>query len=233
MTQPTRKPMRQTGHAPRWIRWLRPTTSKVLLLVGLGIVAGGLYWYYDGGRYRWVKKRWGEVVPGVIYRSGQLHANLVEETLRDYGIRIVVDLDEDRPNEPSPKAERAAIANLRIRSVNVEGLDGSGIGSLDAYVVALREMKQAHDGRLPILVHCAAGSKRTGAAVAFYRMLVQGWDGPTTHAEFERYIRWHSRSTRLARFIQASLKPLATKLVAAGVLPHLPTHTPLFEPGTR
>jgi hypothetical protein len=28
----------------------------------------------------------------------------------------------------------------------------------------------------PVLVHCAAGSQRTGCAIALYRSLIEGWD---------------------------------------------------------
>ena len=194
----------------------------------LGMVVAGLYWYYDGGRYRWVKKRWGVVVPGVIYRSGQLHPNLVKETLRDYKIRTVVDLDDDVPGEPFPEAERRAIEELGIRSVAVNGLDGSGIGDLESYVVALRAMKRAREEQLPLLVHCAAGSKRTGAAVAFYRMLIEGWQGGRAYREFRDYIRWHSSSDRLANFIQASIAPLSDKLLAEGVIERAPSPLPAF-----
>ena len=72
-------------------------------------------------------KRFAEVESG-LYRSGQIHANLIEGTLRDHEISKVIDLRhwEEKPNMI---AERDAIAKLGIDSERFP-LNGNGTGIL-------------------------------------------------------------------------------------------------------
>ena len=71
---------RATTHAI--LRALRPTRGKLLMLLGLALVACGLYWWYDGGRWRFSPRHFGVVEPGVIYRSGRIHPALIEGVRR-------------------------------------------------------------------------------------------------------------------------------------------------------
>ena len=51
-------------------------------------------------------------------------------------------------------------------------LEGDGSGDINFYAETIEHIVEAKEAEKPILVHCAAGTMRTGAAVAFYRLLV-------------------------------------------------------------
>lgn len=45
--------------------------------------------------------RWGCTEEGVVYRSGQIAARLIEKTLKENDIKVVVALNGDSVNDPS------------------------------------------------------------------------------------------------------------------------------------
>jgi protein tyrosine/serine phosphatase len=189
------------------------------------------YWWTEGkGRYLFIKRKWGVVEEGLIYRSGQLHERLIEDALVDHGIQVVVDLSEDEPDDEHEAAEREAVERLGIRKVDVLGLDGYGSGDLDGYAVALEEMVRATRERTPLLVHCAAGAQRTGGAVAFFRVLVQGWDGGRAYDEMMEYRREPDDRDRLLEYVNANMKTLAERLVERGVIDAVPDPLPQVGP---
>ena len=57
---------------------------------------------------RLIPKNWGCVEPGLIYRSGQLSAALVERTLKNHNIEVVVSLNGEKPRDADCLAEREA-----------------------------------------------------------------------------------------------------------------------------
>jgi len=77
------------------------------------------------------------------------------------------------------------VVNLRLTGSDRKLLEGSSLVPVDipaepwdleeADVVAfLRVVRDP--ARLPVFVHCSHGADRTGAMVAIYRVVVQGWD---------------------------------------------------------
>lgn len=188
------------------------------------------YWWLDGGRYRFKPRRFGVVKQGAVYRSGQIHENLIEDVLREHRIQRIVDLSEDKPGDVHANAERAAAARLGIRVVQLRDLDGDGIGPPERYMSALEAIIEAERAGEPVLVHCAAGSQRTGAAIAWYRMLVQGWSGPKAYADFERYQRWHARNEVVVPYVNRHTEAVARWLVDRGLIEAMPDPVPSFGP---
>jgi protein tyrosine/serine phosphatase len=131
-------------------------------------------------RNRLVWDHFDVVKPGILYRSGQLNFDQLEAAVRRYGIRTIVNLQI--PSD-GVEAERALARRLQIDFVNLP-MPGDGFGREEQF----REFLKACDDpdRRPVLVHCARGTCRTGAAVAFYRFERDGWTIEDVAAEMRR-----------------------------------------------
>ena len=142
----------------------------------------------------------------------------------------MIDLARDRWSDADARAERAAIERLGIRRLALERLDGSGRGDPASYVEALAAIAEAqrHDQR--VLVHCSAGSERTGGVVMLVRTLFQGWSGPDAYAEYLRYRNRPPKSAGVAHYLDEHLAEIAAALVARGALGSLPGELPRLAP---
>lgn len=150
----------------------RPKTFRTRDALILGIIAAVAL-----GVWAWVEwrgpnvhpKNFGEVEKGVLYRSGRLTPAALEQVVREHGIRTVVDLGGyDNVPTQGRVIERSAGA-LGLTKYEFE-LEGDGTGNKNAYVAALRVI--ADPANHPVLVHCAAGSERTGACVLLYHRYI-------------------------------------------------------------
>ena len=83
---------------------------RLLLVLGLlGLVVGlGTWWWLEDGRHLFFPKNWGVVEDGRIYRSGRIHRRLIQDTLADHGIEVVVDLAGTDKGHPDFEPEREA-----------------------------------------------------------------------------------------------------------------------------
>jgi protein tyrosine/serine phosphatase len=114
-----------------------------------------------------------EVAPG-IYRSAQPDAEVLRAA-HEQGLRTVVVL-----RTGVPEHEHAAARELGLELVHVP-MDGSRIPSVEEVDRALEVVLDA--SRRPVLVHCAHGEERTGAVIAAYRVVAEGWDPAAAEAE--------------------------------------------------
>jgi protein tyrosine/serine phosphatase len=115
-------------------------------------------------------KRFGVVVAGKLYRGGSVTPAQLERLHRDYGIRRVVCLLDTAA--PQTQAERQAAERLGIDWHNVP-LPGNGASRPAERSEILRLLSDPGTG--PTLVHCGAGTNRTGLAIGLYRLHAQGW----------------------------------------------------------
>jgi protein-tyrosine phosphatase len=197
-----------------------------VLRVVLVIAAVGLaVWIWDANKYRIFPKRFGVVRQGSIYRSGQIHADLVEKTLRKHDIQVVVSLVGQDPNDINQQAEMAAVEKLDI-DLKCYPLLGDGTGDLENYVKAIEAMVAADRARKPVLVHCAAGAQRTGGAVAFYRLLVEGRDPDAVYRELRHY-DWRDKPGHpLLPYLNENMALMAERLVEQGIIDEIPDPLP-------
>lgn len=138
-------------------------------------------WMSSGDRRnRLVWDHWDVVKPGYLYRSGQLRSEQLEQAIRRYGLKTVVNFQVPGPGV---EAERAICRRNGIGFLNLP-MPGDGFGK----EVQFREVLAAVDdpARRPVLVHCARGTCRTGAAVALYRYERDGWTIEDVAAEMDR-----------------------------------------------
>ena len=114
-----------------------------------------------------------QVSPG-LFRSAQPTPDGLAMAQKQ-GVRTVVVLRKDVEAD-----ERAAAARLGLALVEVP----MGGGRLPTLEEVDRAMDVIVDpSRQPVLVHCSHGRDRTGAVIAAYRVVVDGWDPARASAE--------------------------------------------------
>jgi protein-tyrosine phosphatase len=153
------------------------------LLFGLipllaAVAAGWLIVLDRQGRLVW--DHWDESKRGILYRSGQLTGEQLTLASRRFGIRTVINLQ--MPGEELEE-ERELTKRLGVDFVNLP-MPGDGFGEEWQFREILKIIDDPE--RRPVLVHCARGTCRTGAAVAMYRFERDGWTIDDVAVEMRR-----------------------------------------------
>lgn len=203
--------------------------SRVLLLCVLAF-AGFVIWWWQVGQDMLVPRNFGVVEPGRIYRSGQIDAFLIERTLDQNDVDVIIDLAADPPGRRDPIVEAETAERLGIEKIDLWGLDGSGRGDIELYKRALDALIDRDQAGKIVLVHCSAGSQRTGGLFAYYRLLVQGWPRTDAWDEYMDY-RWRKPQTmRLPDYVNGHMREVAEFLAASGRIDAVPDPLPVFGP---
>jgi tyrosine-protein phosphatase SIW14 len=142
------------------------------------------YVYY---RYNYSNaKRLRPVVAGRVYRSGCLTADGFKTAIRKYGIKTVINLQEEAvdPDLPANYFDRAtrireselcASLGARLEFVFVDLVPRNRVGkerpaTLDRFLEIMD-----NPANYPVLIHCKAGLHRTGVLSAVYRIEYEQW----------------------------------------------------------
>jgi protein tyrosine/serine phosphatase len=146
--------------------------AAVLVLGALGAV-----FYVEAVHPNLFPKNFGVVDEGKVYRAGQLTPAAFRSVVEDHGIKTVIDLGSALNDEGTADDEEVERLNQRVAEAGGVtryrmSLLGDATGNPNYYVQALRIM--ADPAAQPVLVHCGAGSERTGAAAILYQNMVQG-----------------------------------------------------------
>lgn len=138
--------------------------------------------------FRWEythSKRLRVVVPGVLYRSGQMTAEGFAEAVQRFKIRTIVNLQDEYPDPDldinyfglSTEKESELCKRLGVRYVydppNLIARADVPAKRPEAIERFLAVMDDPSN--YPVLIHCHAGLHRTGVMTAVYRMEYQGW----------------------------------------------------------
>lgn len=97
-----------------------------------------------------------------IYRSGQPKKAQMAE-LEKRGFKSVLNLRSLNNNNDEAVATNLGLFNTKMSA-----------GSINDQQM-LEALKIIHDAPKPLLIHCWHGSDRTGAVIAMYRIVFQGW----------------------------------------------------------
>ncbi|QOJ15636.1 MAG: tyrosine-protein phosphatase [Planctomycetia bacterium] len=127
-------------------------------------------------------RRFGVVEAGELYRSGEISPRQLAHLARERGVRTVISLLD--PSAPVSQRERAAAERLGLRWVNIP-LRGDGSSTAGDRARILEALERADNG--PTLVHCAAGSNRTGLAIGLHRIVRRGWTVERAMEELRSY----------------------------------------------
>jgi tyrosine-protein phosphatase SIW14 len=155
------------------------TLTRLAAVVGL-LLAPAVY----ARRLNRDSRNFRVVRPGVLYRSGQLTLAGLRRAVYEHGIRTVVNLRDGRT--PADAAEEVYCADQEIRFIRLPPrgwADGpESAPPAEENVRAFREV-MADPANYPVLVHCFAGTHRTGAFCAVYRMEFEQWSNACAIAE--------------------------------------------------
>jgi len=129
-----------------------------LLAIALLLFLGGAYAYVHGGG------NFHEVEKGVLYRSSWLGAEGLEKAIARHGVKSVLNLCGEQPGDAWYDGETQV---ARRRGIMFRSLALSAKNELDARQLAERKSDELFMLN-PLLIHCRAGSDRTGLACAIY-----------------------------------------------------------------
>lgn len=191
-------------------------------------ITGALLWI-GGVAHYFIPRNWGEVEPG-FYRSGQISRFLMERTLRERRIGLVVFMSGDKANRPDVQAEQSACRKLGVERMNCP-LAGNGTGDINSYIDALEAVCRARNEGRAVLVHCHTGSQRTGGVVAYYRLLVQRRPPAEVYAELRRYGHDPHDNPELIRYLNEHMGEVSTALADRGIIDRASTPPPLIDVG--
>ncbi|MGP0062022.1 MAG: fused DSP-PTPase phosphatase/NAD kinase-like protein [Isosphaeraceae bacterium] len=183
---------------------MRKVLSGLVPLAAV-MVAGWLIMVDRQGQLVW--DHWDEVKRGILYRSGQLSGDQLREAVKRYQIRTVINLQW--PGDEM-KEERALSRRLGVDFVNLP-MPGDGLGEESQFREVLKILDDP--ARRPALVHCARGTCRTGASVAFYRFERDGWTPEDVALELERQT-YHYGLVPGYIYAMVKTKPLSSLLRA-------------------
>jgi tyrosine-protein phosphatase SIW14 len=159
----------------------------------LGAVLATLIVAVPAVRYRAIystEKRFREVTPGRFYRCGQLSADAFRKQIREHGIKLVINLQDEEPDPLLPDGywdkphvrESQVCADEGAKFVLLSWAGNRGLLARNQASPTRRPaviddfLKLCDDpNNYPILIHCMAGLHRTGALTAVYRMEYEGW----------------------------------------------------------
>jgi hypothetical protein len=166
-------------------------------------------------RDRIVAKRFGEVTP-TIFRSGQLSEHVVGPVLSSRGIAHILDLNQLDEDDPGRVKEYEVAKELDVAISNFP-LIGDGTGDVGTYTDAVAALIEADRSGVVTLVHCSAGTQRTGGVVAAFRMLYQGWT-PEAALDEARRFDWTDEDRPMAQYLADHLPEIRQRLIDRGVL---------------
>ncbi|MFM9995916.1 MAG: tyrosine-protein phosphatase [Phycisphaerales bacterium] len=217
----------QTGE--NVVRRGRAWAAAVLVLALIG-ASGWFYRYHV--RDNIFPKNFGVVDEGKVYRAGGLTPAAFRAVAAEHGIKTFVDLGawpagsaEDR------RAQRTAEA-LGVKRFRLE-LVGDGTGNPNHYVNTLRIMTDP--ARQPVLVHCGAGSERTGIAVILYRNLTLDTPIDEAYKETQRYKHRPTRNPKLKEVLARFAEPIlaayrdGSSIVIPGEVEPVPVPKPVAD----
>jgi protein tyrosine phosphatase (PTP) superfamily phosphohydrolase (DUF442 family) len=214
---------------------MRPAGRRALRSVVFGIVGAaafaaiGLGLWHFVLRDRIVPKRFGVVAVGEVYRSGQISRHLISQVIDRYHIGTIIDLNGLDPNDPDQQAE-LAVAQAKGVDHLCFPLKGNGTGHIERYADAVAALVRSQRRGVPVLVHCYAGTQRTGACLSFYRLLVRDDPPQSVYEDLGRY-GWDSKSDRvLLDYVNSHMRDMAELLVERHVLDRLPDKMPILGP---
>lgn len=201
------------------------TRRRIAVFIAASLLCGGGFAIWKTLlEERFFPRAFGAVVPGLVYRSGFLHEDLVADTLAEHRIRRIVDLTS-QGHLPEQEAEKHAARKLGIERLCF-ALRGDGTGDVDRYADAVTHIARAWQAGEPILVHCAAGAQRTGGVIAAFRLLVKGDPVDEVYAEMQAYGWRPERDGKLVAFLNQHLGELAAILKHRGVIEQIPDPLP-------
>jgi protein tyrosine phosphatase (PTP) superfamily phosphohydrolase (DUF442 family) len=158
-------------------------------------------------------KRLRVVIPGKLYRSGQLTAAGFKEAFERFHIKTVLNVQEDFPD---PDLPLHYWTGRTVKESVLCGERGVHYLNLKPDLIPRRESPERHpavidemlailddEANYPVLIHCKAGLHRTGILTAVCRMEYEGWTPAEAfrEAKAQGVGNWTSANDYVAQYI--------------------------------
>jgi protein tyrosine/serine phosphatase len=203
--------MNQTPMPPKKTnRWLRRLLAALAVLV-VTLLAYTGYTIYNVNFHT--------IVNGEAYRSGQMDAAQFTHVIQDHGIKSIINLRGTNATALyQGEIETANRLGVQHYDFSLSAIEEVTLSQMDEIIRTLREAPK------PVLIHCKAGSDRTGLASALYCLVVKGespaeadrelsvWYGhiPLTKTIAMDHSFWHYVSNHVAHAgLKSSFAPAA------------------------
>ncbi len=170
-----------------------PRQARRIGGLALVLLALALFWHH-GVRPNLFPKRFGIVADGRVYRSGKLTPEATRRIVEARHVRTIIDLGAWPEGSPDDRLAQRTADALGVTRYRFD-LVGDATGNPNWYLETLRLMTDP--ARQPVLVHCGAGTERTGAAVVLYRSIIDGISLETAYAEADAAGHSPQRNPRL------------------------------------
>jgi protein-tyrosine phosphatase len=193
--------------------------DTIIIIIVVGLSIWGYDYWDDNIKDKYFPRAFGVVSEGEIYRSGIIHENLMEKTLLDHKIKVIVNLT----GEIDLEYELGKKHGIEVKFYRLEG---DGTGDIENYIKAVVAVIEAKKEGKPVLIHCTAGRQRTGGTVLFYRMLVNGnRDNTAMIRELKKY-GWKTKDTALINYVNENMLIMAQRLKKLGLIKEIPNPIP-------
>ncbi len=192
------------------------------------------YLYY---RHRYeTHKRIRPIVEGLVYRSGCMTESGMEATLRKFGIKTVINLQEEAPDPVLPtsiftssgtkESEVVRRTGAKMISLTVDVLYPLQIGIETNAILAEFYRIMDDPQSYPVLIHCRAGLHRTGCMAAVYRMEYNGWSKEQALRELKSHGFGYYASSRENQYIEQYLHQYKPRDRRSPSAPRTPLEVP-------
>ena len=182
-----------------------------ILLILMMVVVPSVH-YRQTYRYA---KRLRPVTEGKVYRSGCLMADGLEEAIKKYQIKTVVNLQDESPDpdvpnhyftfRTTPESEVCRRMGVKFVFLPVELVNGRELTRKHAPTIDTFLELMDDPNTYPVLIHCRAGLHRTGVMVALYRQEYEGW----TKAEALRELKYNG----FGEFVSTAANPYIVQYI--------------------
>lgn len=162
-----------------------PLRRALLVALAIGV---SIWVFRFGVRDHVWARNFGVVTAGEVYRAGRLTPVATKRIVQRRGIRTIIDLGAYHPGSPEERRAQRTADALGVARYRLD-LEGDATGNPNEYAHALRLIDDPRNR--PVLVHCSAGSERTGCLVALYRARAQGT--PLDHVGIDRLMNEANR----------------------------------------
>lgn len=146
-------------------RRLRRTQKAYILtaVIFLSVPAGYEAWLTETSNFH-------AIVPGEAFRSAQMGPKQLEDTIKRYGIKTVINLRGTDENQDWYRSEIETCRQLNVLHIDrrFSAREEFTIEQMDELVALFKQVPK------PILIHCRAGADRTGLASALYSLSLSG-----------------------------------------------------------
>ena len=132
---------------------------------------------------RWGGGNQGEVRPATVYRSGQLSPSGLSRAIREHGIKTVLNLRGENPDQSWYRDERRTTVSEGATQIDFPMASDQWLSRQQ--LTGLIEILDHAEP--PVLVHCEWGAERTGLTCAIAELLRPDGTIASARAQFSAY----------------------------------------------